>query len=81
MKVNCNRSIVDIQTDLRAKGIPTRRLFPPIVEFPPYRRYATEDYREARDLFDKGLNLPSATTNGAREIDRVIATIIDVIGT
>lgn len=80
VKVSCERSIVDIQADLRVEGIPTRRLFPPIVEFPPYQRYATDDYRHARDLYDRGLNLPSATTNGAREIDRVIAATIDVVG-
>lgn len=81
VKVSSERCIVDIQADLREKGVPTRRLFPPIVEFPPYQRYATDDYRHARDLYDKGLNLPSATTNGAREIDRVIATTIEIVGT
>ena len=79
--VSSDRSVPDIQANLRAKGIPTRRLFPPIVEFPPYRPYATDDYPHARDLYDRGLNLPSATTNGAQEIDHVIAAIIDIIGT
>lgn len=81
VRVNGDRPIVDIQTDLSVKGIPTRRLFPPIVEFPPYQRYATDHYRHARNLFERGLNLPSATTNGPHEIDRVIAAIIDVVGT
>ena len=81
VKVKSDRSIPAIQADLRAKGIPTRRLFPPIVEFPPYRPYATDDYRHARDLYDRGLNLPSATTNSPREIDHAIAAIVDIVGT
>ena len=80
VKVSCERSIADIQTDLRAKGVPTRRLFPPIVEFPPYQPYANADYPHARDLYDRGLNLPSATTNGVREIDHVITALVDIVG-
>lgn len=81
VKVNSDRPILEIQAELRARGIPTRRLFPPIVDFPPYRPYATDDYPHARDLYDRGLNLPSATTNSARKIDHAIAAIVDVIGT
>ena len=80
VRLDSERSITDIQADLRTRGVPTRRLFPPIVEFPPYRPYATNDYPHARDLYDRGLNLPSSTTNGAREVDQVIEALLDVIG-
>ena len=80
VKVSSERDISDIQTGLRAKGVPTRRLFPPIVEFPPYRQYATDVYPHACDLYDRGLNLPSSTVNGEREIEHVIAALLDVIG-
>ena len=76
--VDSRHDISEIQADLRARDVPTRRLFPPIVEFPPYRQYATGDYPHARRLFSQGLNLPSSTVNGAAEIEAAIAALVDV---
>ena len=79
VKVNSNRDISEIQSDLRSKGVPTRRMFRPVVDFPPYHRYVTDSYRHARELYDSGLNLPSSTMNTAADIGRAIANVVEVI--
>uniref|UniRef100_A0A7V4KBX3 LegC family aminotransferase n=1 Tax=Fervidobacterium pennivorans TaxID=93466 RepID=A0A7V4KBX3_FERPE len=72
VKINSDKTIPEIQEELRKKGIPTRRIFIPIVEFPPYKKFKTSDYENAYEIYQKGLNLPSSTVNDY-EVIRFVA--------
>lgn len=60
--------IPDLQSELKEFGIPTRRLFGPMVDY-PYLRGVLEhdDYKVARELFERGINLPASTLNSEEE--------------
>jgi len=79
IKINAEKSIPDIQEELGKMGIPTRRIFVPIVDFPPYKKYKTSDYKSAYEIYRKGLNLPSSTVNKYEDIRYVTEAIRNVI--
>jgi len=67
--------IISLQQALRNAGIPTRRIFMPVVEFPPYRAYKESDYSNSYHIYNRGLSLPSSTLNeedGIYEVCRAI---------
>jgi len=47
-------SVEKLQKILKDKGIPTRRIFVPIVKFPPYRKFATGYYKNAYRIYERG---------------------------
>lgn len=64
-------SITDIdllQKKLKEKGIPTRRVFMPVTNFPPYKDFKKDDYANAEHIYEKGLCLPSSTVNSEDDI-------------
>lgn len=71
VKIDSDKDITQIQSELKEKGIPTRRIFPPIVEFPPYKQFSKDDYPNAYELYRTGLNLPSSTVNPKETIAMV----------
>lgn len=62
-----NIELTFLQKSLKDKGIPTRRVFMPVVEFPPYREYK-RDYKNSYYIYERGLCLPSSTLNSEEEI-------------
>lgn len=61
-------SIDDFQIQLKEAGIPTRRFFGPLVEYPYFRKYLKHDeYPVARSLYKKGINLPASTLNSKED--------------
>lgn len=68
-----------LQKKLKEKGIPTRRIFMPIVEFPPYRAYRKEEYKNAYHIYERGLCLPSSTLNKEEDIYFVCKAIKELI--
>ena len=50
--------IPEIQKKLKKSGVPTRRIFMPIVEFPPYFDDDVGKFTEAYRIYENGLNLP-----------------------
>lgn len=63
--------IPEIMETLKQHGIPTRRLFMPLVCFPPYfEGHREEAYPRAVRLYSEGLCLPSSTINTAGGIRR-----------
>ena len=61
--------IPDIQERLKEFGIPSRRVFTPVVEFPPYLEKNRHKYANAYHIFENGLNLPSSTLNSDENIE------------
>jgi len=79
IKVESHKTIPEIQKELKEKGIPTRRIFVPIVEFPPYKEYKKEEYKNAYEIYKKGLNLPGSTMNDEEQIEYIAKTIKNII--
>lgn len=69
----------DIYQALHGNGIPLRRVFRPVVDLPPYIQYRRGEYKNARALFQTGLNLPSSTLNTPEMIEVVAGRILDVL--
>ncbi len=63
--------IAGLQEKLKEKGIPTRRVFPPVVEFPPYRSHKHAGYENSYHIYEGALCLPSSTLNSADDIHYV----------
>ena len=72
-------SITEFQALLRDRGVPSRRVFKPVGEFPPYRGFCREPFDRARELFERGLNLPSSTLNTEAAIDDAAQTVVKLI--
>ncbi|MFZ5906252.1 MAG: aminotransferase class V-fold PLP-dependent enzyme [Nitrospirota bacterium] len=65
------RKGVDIQTlqkALKGKGVPSRRVFMPVVEFQPYRKFKKRICRNSHTIFDSSLCLPGSTLNTENDI-------------
>lgn len=73
-------TIPEIQTRLKERGIPTRRIFQPITDFPPYQKYKTGVFPNTYNLFENGLNLPSSTLNTPEMIYNTARTLVEVLG-
>ncbi len=65
----------DIQMKLKEKGIPTRRVFTPINEFPPYKECRFVDYGNTSRVYERGICLPSSTLNEIDDIKYVCEAI------
>lgn len=61
-----------LQKKLQAKGIPARRNFIPVPEFPPYDVNAKKNkFPNAYEIYENSLCLPSSTLNSEQAIYRV----------
>ena len=60
-----------LQDELKRKGIATRRIFMPVVEFPPYKKKTQKNYPNAYYIYERGLCLPSSVLNSESDIERV----------
>lgn len=72
--------IAAVQAKLRTKGIQTRRLFMPVVEFPPYRSASTKGFKNAYDIYQGGLCLPGSTINSTEDIAYVCRALKESLG-
>jgi perosamine synthetase len=68
-----------LQKELRSKGIPTRRIFMPITEFPPYKKYKKQDYKNSYNIYERGLCLPASTLNFEDDIYYVCEVLRGVL--
>jgi perosamine synthetase len=71
--------MVKFQKDLRELGVPTRRVFMPMTEFPYLKQYATGKYPVAHSLYKQGLNLPGSTLNSEEAILKVAQIILNLL--
>ncbi|MDP8230762.1 MAG: aminotransferase class V-fold PLP-dependent enzyme [Candidatus Gorgyraea atricola] len=67
-------NIGSLQAELKDKKIPTRRIFTPLTEFPPYKR-EKKTYRNSYEIYEKGLCLPSSTLNSEDDVYYVCDTL------
>ncbi len=74
-------NVPSLQARLKAEGIPTRRFFGPLVDYPYLRSYlAHDDYPVARRLYERGLNLPASTLNDPDEVRQKAEQIAVILG-
>ncbi|MBL7068259.1 MAG: LegC family aminotransferase [Candidatus Omnitrophica bacterium] len=71
--------IAVLQKRLVDRGIPTRRIFTPVIEFPPYKSYKKRDYKNSFDIYNRGLSLPSSTLNTPDDIDYICKALKEVM--
>ncbi|OPY77519.1 MAG: putative pyridoxal phosphate-dependent aminotransferase EpsN [Syntrophorhabdus sp. PtaU1.Bin058] len=67
-----------LQKALREKGVPTRRVFMPVTEFPPF---ANDDhvFTNSREIYERGLCLPSSTLNSEDDVYYVCKTLKELL--
>jgi len=70
--------VSSLQKALREKGVPTRRIFMPVVEFPPFAADCSA-FRNSREIYERGLCLPSSTLNREEDIFYVCKTIKELV--
>ena len=71
--------ITALQKRLKEEGIPTRRVFMPVVEFPPYKGNDRKNFKNSYDIHERGLSLPSSTLNSDDDIRFVCRKIKELI--
>ncbi len=74
-----NINIDKFAEKLASYGIPTRRVFVPMVEFPYFKVKKIYNYKNAYNIYNKGLCLPSSTLNTADSIYKVCKIIDELL--
>ena len=69
-----------LQKELGERGIPTRRAFMPLSEFPCYADYKSGEYPNAYSVYENGLCLPSSTLNSEEGVRYVCRVFRDISG-
>jgi len=77
--INENLDIETFRKKLKEKGIPTRRIFMPIIEFPPYQSFKNGNYENSYRIYEKGLCLPSSTLNSEDDVRYISQKIKEVL--
>ncbi len=75
------KDVTQIQRELKEHGIPSRRLFMPLANHPPYQKFATKATPRADHIYRYGLNLPSSTCNSYEVTETCAARVRDVLRT
>ncbi len=63
------------QAVLKESGVPTRRIFPPVSELPPYRGCRFIDRGNSRYIYERGICLPCSTLNSPEDIEYVCGVL------
>lgn len=68
-----------IQNVLKARGIPSRRVFVPVTEFPHCKPRGKGSFRNSYKIYEGSLCLPCSTLNSREDIYRVCAALKDAV--
>ena len=71
--------VSEIQSAFSKKGILSRRIFVPLTEFPPYENREKEQFKNAYDIYNRGLCLPSSTLNKEEDIMSVCSVLKELL--
>lgn len=74
-----NLDLDELRKNIASLGIPTRRLFCPVTDFPPYRPFKTRDFPVANMLYQRCLCLPSSTLNKPAEVEKAAQKILQLL--
>ncbi len=76
---DCPKKLSHVIEFLSLKGIPTRRVFTPLVLFPPYGSTPLSKFPVAKRLFENGLCLPSSVLMEKEDVFYTIEQLTDAI--
>ena len=79
ISIERNARIESLQDKLKAKGIPSRRIFMPLAEFPMYEKQRGEPCRNAYAIYDRGLCLPSSSLNSEDQIHHACRKLKEIL--
>ncbi|MCX5811402.1 MAG: aminotransferase class I/II-fold pyridoxal phosphate-dependent enzyme [Proteobacteria bacterium] len=68
-----------VMDSLKNKGVPVRRVFMPITDFPPYMMTDKFSLKNSHEIYEKGLCLPGSTLNSADDIYFACKAIKEII--
>ncbi len=68
-----------LQKALKERGVPTRRIFTPVTEFPLYKGCNRDDLSNTYRIYERGLCLPGSTLNTEDDISYVCKTIKEIV--
>ncbi len=71
VKIEKDIDITGLQAKLKEENIPTRRIFMPIVSFPPYAKSRKGGLKHSFDIYERGICLPSSTLNSLEDASLV----------
>lgn len=74
-----NINIQVLQKKLKSQGVPTRRIFMPVTEFPHYKDYTKTSYPNALSIHERGLCLPGSSMNSKKEILYICKTLKKIL--
>lgn len=80
VRFQADMDVAALQKGLMKKNIPTRRVFAPVVGFPPYRSAGPKGYANSFAIFEQGLCLPSSTLNSEEDVYRACKAIREILG-
>ncbi|MBF0216013.1 MAG: DegT/DnrJ/EryC1/StrS family aminotransferase [Candidatus Omnitrophica bacterium] len=72
--------VTGVIDELKRSNIPTRRVFTPLIEFPPYKEEDKSCYSNAYMIFDSGICLPGSTLNTEKDIMAVCHKLKEIVG-
>ena len=67
--------IPEMQEKLKDQGVPTRRIFVPATDFPPYKDHKEGKLENSFSIYERGLCLPSSTLNTEDDVHYVCEKI------
>jgi len=73
--INNKSGVPSLMETLKKKGIPSRRIFMPLVDHPPYKNICKNKFGNARFVYNRGLCLPGSTLDTTEDI-RYICKIL-----
>ena len=73
-------SVTSLQAALREQNIQTRRIFLPLSEQPPYKKFLRYECPVALEIHHQGICLPSSVLNTPEDVVRVCVAINNFLG-
>ncbi|MBN1405321.1 MAG: LegC family aminotransferase [Candidatus Omnitrophica bacterium] len=73
--VNDKSDMLKLKNKLKDEGVPARRVFMPVADFPFYKKYKKENYENSYAIYENGICLPSSTLNCEKDIHNVCKII------
>ncbi|MBF0479354.1 MAG: aminotransferase class V-fold PLP-dependent enzyme [Candidatus Omnitrophica bacterium] len=74
-----HKDLASVQNQLKEQGIPTRRFFMPVTEFPMFSENGRSGFPNTYQVFEKGLCLPSSTLNQEEDVVNIARQLIKIL--
>jgi len=72
-------NVKKLKQELNNVSIPSRRIFTPLTQLPPYKKYKKSDLSNANNIYHNGLCLPGSTLNTIKNIKYVCKKLKELL--